>query len=114
MKHLKALLEEWRVPLDKTYFDVPNLRSSASDYYLTTVIAYEWHPHRGPWYSAPLSQTNWWIPTCDYGSDNATMHDDLRGIDRYQLPAEIVALYDDRAMVEGEWRYELNEVSPSQ
>ncbi|MBA2486917.1 MAG: hypothetical protein H0V35_12635 [Nitrospira sp.] len=34
--------------------------------------------------------------------------------DRYQLPAEIVALYDDRAMVEGEWRYELNEISPSQ
>jgi hypothetical protein len=40
-------------------FDMPRLRSSTSDNYLTTGIAYEWHPHRDTWYSAPQCQINW-------------------------------------------------------
>ncbi|WP_405240818.1 hypothetical protein [Lentisalinibacter orientalis] len=45
-----------------TYFDVPRMRSSTSDGYLTSGIAYAWHPHRDTWYSAPGCQINWWTP----------------------------------------------------
>ena len=47
------------------------MRSSTSDNYLTTGIAYAWHPHRDTWYSAPSCQVNWWIPIYDIQSDNA-------------------------------------------
>lgn len=57
--------------LEKTYFDVPKMRSSTSDNYLMTGIAYAWHPHRDTWYSAPSCQVNWWIPIYDIQSDNA-------------------------------------------
>jgi ectoine hydroxylase-related dioxygenase (phytanoyl-CoA dioxygenase family) len=57
--------------LNKTYFDVPKMRSSTSGNYLTTGIAYAWHPHRDTWYSAPQCQINWWIPIFGIRSDNA-------------------------------------------
>jgi ectoine hydroxylase-related dioxygenase (phytanoyl-CoA dioxygenase family) len=47
------------------------MRSSTSDNYLTTGIAYAWHPHRDTWYSAPPCQINWWIPIYDIQSNNA-------------------------------------------
>lgn len=53
-----------------TYFDVPRLRSSTSNGYLTTGIAYAFHPHRDTWYSAPLCQLNWWMPVFDVAPDN--------------------------------------------
>jgi hypothetical protein len=59
---IRAVLEELGCDLEQTYFDVPRLRTSTSDGYLTSGIAYAWHPHRDTWYSAPLSQLNWWIP----------------------------------------------------
>jgi hypothetical protein len=45
-----------------TYFDVPRLRTATSDNYLTTGIAFAFHPHRDTWYSAPMCQINWWMP----------------------------------------------------
>jgi hypothetical protein len=68
---LQKLLEEMGCERDKTYFDVPRLRSSTSGNYLTTGIAYAWHPHRDTWYSAPSCQINWWIPIYEISSDNA-------------------------------------------
>ncbi|GAA4589136.1 hypothetical protein GCM10023194_42620 [Planotetraspora phitsanulokensis] len=59
---IQALLASYGCDTDRTYFDVPRLRSSTSNDYLTTGIAYAFHPHRDTWYSAPLSQVNWWIP----------------------------------------------------
>ena len=56
---------------EQTYFDVPRLRSSTSDGYLTTGIAYAWHPHRDTWYSAPPCQINWWLPVFELSPDNA-------------------------------------------
>jgi ectoine hydroxylase-related dioxygenase (phytanoyl-CoA dioxygenase family) len=53
-----------------TYFDVPRLRTSTSDNYLTTGIAYAFHPHRDTWYSAPQCQINWWIPVYDITPEN--------------------------------------------
>jgi hypothetical protein len=69
--HLRDILTEMGCDPDKTYFDVPKMRSSTSNNYLTTGIAYAWHPHRDTWYSAPSCQINWWIPIFDVESDNA-------------------------------------------
>jgi len=68
---LRRVLADFGSDLEATYFDVPRLRSSTSDGYLTTGIAYAWHPHRDTWYSAPHSQVNWWIPVYDIESSNA-------------------------------------------
>jgi hypothetical protein len=70
-RHLRSLLSEMGCDLEKTYFDVPKMRSSTSNNYLTTGIAYAWHPHRDTWYSAPMFQINWWIPIFDIQADNA-------------------------------------------
>ena len=70
-RHLQSLLQELGCDLGKTYFDVPKMRSSTSDNYLTTGIAYAWHPHRDTRYSAPMFQVNWWIPIYDIQADNA-------------------------------------------
>lgn len=70
-RHLQNVLRDLGCDLAKTYFDVPKMRSSTSDSYLTTGIAYAWHPHRDTWYSAPPCQINWWIPILDFRSDNA-------------------------------------------
>lgn len=61
-KLLPAVLEELGCRLDRTYFDVPRLRTSTSGDYLTSGISYAFHPHRDCWYSAPFNQINWWIP----------------------------------------------------
>ena len=61
-EYIQEILRESGCDLDKTYFDVPRMRSSTSDGYLTSGIAYAWHPHRDTWYSAPPCQINWWIP----------------------------------------------------
>ncbi|WP_279244969.1 hypothetical protein [Candidatus Litorirhabdus singularis] len=59
---IRKLLADRGCDLGKTYFDVPRLRSSTSDGYLTSGIAYAFHPHRDTWYSAPSCQINWWLP----------------------------------------------------
>jgi hypothetical protein len=70
-RFLQQLLAERGCDPASTYFDVPRLRSSTSDGYLTTGIAYAWHPHRDTWYSAPLAQLNYWMPVYDVSADNA-------------------------------------------
>lgn len=70
-QHVKAILAELGCDPERTYFDVPRLRSSTSNEYLTSGIAYAWHPHRDTWYSAPQCQVNWWMPVFDFASDNA-------------------------------------------
>ena len=70
-KHLQTILKDLDCNLDETYFDVPRLRSSTSNDYLTSGIAYAWHPHRDTWYSAPPCQINWWLPIFDIESNNS-------------------------------------------
>jgi hypothetical protein len=70
-KYLKDLLEECGCDPEKTYYEVPKLRSSTSDGYLTTGIAYAWHPHRDTWTAALPCQINWWVPVYELRSDNA-------------------------------------------
>jgi hypothetical protein len=59
---IQGILRELGCNLDATYFDVPRMRTATSDDYLTTGIAYAFHPHRDTWYSAPQCQLNWWMP----------------------------------------------------
>src|SRR6185295_18161567 len=65
------ILKDLHCDLESTYFDVPRLRTATSDNYLTTGIAYAFHPHRDTWYSAPLCQVNWWLPVYDLESDRS-------------------------------------------
>jgi len=68
---IKGLLGEFGCDLDNTYFDVPRLRTATSHGYLTSGIAYAFHPHRDTWYSAPQCQLNWWFAVYDIEPDNA-------------------------------------------
>lgn len=67
---VRALLLDLGCDPERTYFDVPRLRSSTSGGYLTTGIAYAFHPHRDTWYSAPTCQINWWLPIDALAPDN--------------------------------------------
>jgi hypothetical protein len=70
----KRLIQEMLTDLgcdpEKVYFDVPRMRTSTSHGYLTSGIAYAFHPHRDTWYSAPQSQFNWWLPIYPITADN--------------------------------------------
>jgi hypothetical protein len=65
-----AIVKELGGDPEKTYFDVPRLRSAYPAHYLTSGIAYAFHPHRDTWYSAPMCQINWWFPIFDIAADN--------------------------------------------
>jgi len=67
---IQALLRELGCDPEVTHFDVPRMRTSTSDDYLTSGIAYAFHPHRDTWYSAPMCQLNWWIPIYEVRADN--------------------------------------------
>lgn len=67
---IQALLAERGCDLEKTYFDVPRLRTAFPSDYLSSGIAYAFQPHRDTWYSAPFSQINWWMPIYDVCADN--------------------------------------------
>lgn len=68
---IQRILTELGCDPSKTYFDVPRLRTATSDDYLTSGIAYAFHPHRDTWYSAPQCQLNWWFPVYDIEPENA-------------------------------------------
>jgi hypothetical protein len=68
---LRGILNDFACDPEKTYFDVPRMRTATSGEYLTSGIAYAFHPHRDTWYSAPMCQINWWLPIYDLEPDNA-------------------------------------------
>lgn len=68
---IKNLLLETGHDLEKTYFDIPRLRTAAPSNYLRYGIAYAFHPHRDTWYSAPQNQINWWMPVFEMQSGNS-------------------------------------------
>ena len=67
---LRALVEDFACDLAKTYIDVPRLRMVTHGGYLTAGVGYAHHPHRDTWYSAPMSQLNWWLPIYEFYSDS--------------------------------------------
>jgi hypothetical protein len=68
---LRQVLLEFGCDGERTYFDLPRLRSAMPRDYLTSGIAYAFHPHRDTWYSAPFCQLNWWGPVFDLAPGNA-------------------------------------------
>jgi hypothetical protein len=68
---IQQILGELGCDADKTYFDVPRMRTSTSENYLTSGFAYAFHPHRDTWYSAPMCQINWWLPIYPVLPNNA-------------------------------------------
>src|ERR1700723_3678124 len=69
-QHIQGMLSELGCDLEKTYFDVPRLRTAFPGDYLKSGIAYAFHPHRDTWYSAPFCQINWWMPIYELNSEN--------------------------------------------
>jgi hypothetical protein len=53
----------------QTYFDVPRLRTMTSDY-LNAGLTLQFQPHRDTWFSAPMSQINFWIPVYEVEAAN--------------------------------------------
>jgi len=69
-EHVVGMLRESGCDLERTYFDVPRLRTAFPGDYLKSGIAYAFHPHRDTWYSAPFCQINWWMPVFDLNAEN--------------------------------------------
>ncbi len=69
-EYIQGMLAEAGCNLEKTYFDVPRLRTAFPGDYLKSGIAYAFHPHRDTWYSAPFCQINWWMPVYPLNSEN--------------------------------------------
>ncbi len=69
-EYIQSMLRETGCDLNKTYFDVPRMRTAFPGDYLKSGIAYAFHPHRDTWYSAPFCQINWWMPIYDLNSEN--------------------------------------------
>jgi hypothetical protein len=69
-EYIQGMLRELGCDLEKTYFDVPRLRTAFPGDYLKSGIAYAFHPHRDTWYSAPMCQINWWMPVYPINSEN--------------------------------------------
>lgn len=70
-KLIPQIMIEHGVDPAKLYYDVPRLRSAYPAGFLSTGIAYAFHAHRDTWYSAPMSQINWWMPVFPIEPDNA-------------------------------------------
>ena len=68
---VRGILADLGCDPERTYFDVPRMRTATAGEYLTSGIAYAFHAHRDTWYSAPMSQINWWLPIYDIESDNS-------------------------------------------
>ena len=69
-EHVVGMLRESGCDLERTYFDVPRMRTAFPGDYLKSGIAYAFHPHRDTWYSAPFCQINWWMPVFDLNAEN--------------------------------------------
>ena len=68
---IAGLLSEVGADIERTYFDVPRLRTMAHGEYLNAGLAYQFHSHRDTWFSAPMQQLNWWLPVYEIESENS-------------------------------------------
>jgi hypothetical protein len=70
-KLIAGVLSESGCDIQRTYFDVPRLRTMAHGEYLKAGLAYQFHAHRDTWFSAPHQQLNWWLPVYEIESENS-------------------------------------------
>ena len=66
-----GMLAEFGCDVDRTYFDVPRLRTMAHVDYLKAGLALQFHAHRDTWFSAPQAQLNWWLPVYAVQPENS-------------------------------------------
>lgn len=64
-----GLLADLGADLAQTYFDVPRLRTMTSEY-LNAGLTLQFESHRDTWFSAPMSQINFWMPVYDVEEAN--------------------------------------------
>ncbi|HVN94236.1 MAG TPA: hypothetical protein VMT38_11095 [Terracidiphilus sp.] len=69
-EYIQGMLRASGCDMERTYFDVPRMRTAFPGDYLRSGIAYAFHPHRDTWYSAPLCQINWWMPIYELNEEN--------------------------------------------
>ncbi len=68
---IAGILTDVGADIERTYFDVPRLRTMAHGDYLNAGLAYQFHAHRDTWFSAPQQQLNWWLPVYEIESENS-------------------------------------------
>ena len=68
---IRDLLAEVGCDIEKTYFDVPRLRTMAHGEYMKAGLALQFHAHRDTWFSAPYAQLNWWLPVYEVEPENS-------------------------------------------
>ncbi len=66
---VRGVLADLGADPDETHFDVPRLRTMTSDY-LNAGLTLQFGAHRDTWFSAPMSQINWWLPVYDVVESN--------------------------------------------
>jgi hypothetical protein len=66
---VRGVLADLGADLDRTYFDVPRLRTMTSEY-LNAGLTLQFAPHRDTWFSAPLAQINYWLPVYEVEQAN--------------------------------------------
>lgn len=66
---VRGMLADLGADLEQTYFDVPRLRSMTSEY-LNAGLTLQFESHRDTWFSAPMSQLNFWMPVYDVEEAN--------------------------------------------
>lgn len=64
-----GVLADLGADLQQTYLDVPRLRTMTSEY-LNAGLTLQFAPHRDTWFSAPMSQLNFWMPVYDVEEAN--------------------------------------------
>jgi len=70
-KLISGLLADVGCDVERTYFDVPRLRTMAHGDYMNVGLALQFHPHRDTWFSAPYAQLNWWLPVYEVEPENS-------------------------------------------
>jgi hypothetical protein len=68
---IRDIFAELGCDTEKTYFDVPRLRTMAHGDYMKAGLALQFHPHRDTWFSAPYAQLNWWLPVYPVEAENS-------------------------------------------
>jgi hypothetical protein len=68
---LQVILRDLGCDPEKTYFDVPRLKSVTHGGQQRSGLTLAIHPHRDTWYSAPFCQLNWWLPVYEIGMNSA-------------------------------------------
>ena len=66
---VRGMLDDLGADVEQTYFDVPRLRSMTSEY-LNAGLTLQFESHRDTWFSAPMSQLNFWMPVYDVEEAN--------------------------------------------